>query len=320
MSTAGRWSGVLAFGLLFGSEKVGASAPTSGTPPVACARFSSATGHVWERAKSPASLRYCDWLASGTAKLVGRAPAANDVIELARRADEAVPGQAAPKILEGRALLILQNPKGAVAAFEEARARDPRALEEPAALLAWARANAQIGARDEAAKAYRALLPSASSLGAEARGSLPFEAAMVLMANGPKDVDMAIAVFRQARRDVASSLQNGTHVGLALALDRAGQKDEAKTLLSEIPPSVDVPSWLGSKVTEALTIAGVPEERDALEATLLEASRRTAARDAWKRYLQGRGGAGPWASHARAHDEQLGGTKSSVRYPREPSR
>src|SRR5205085_4188859 len=103
----------------------------------------------------------------------------------------------------------------------------------PVALLAWARANARTGHLDEAAQAYRAALPRTSALGASERAGACFEAGMIVMAQGQKGVDDAVAMFRQARRDAQDAMQVASVVALALALDRSAQKDEAKAVLAE---------------------------------------------------------------------------------------
>lgn len=274
--------------------------------------------NVWERAKEPQLRRYCDLLASGTAKLVGSASLAKDVPAIAAEADKLFPGRAAPKVLEGRALLRLGKPAAAVAALEEAKKRDERALDDPVALLAWARANARTGRIDEAAQAYRAALPRTSALSTPERSAASFEAGMIVMAQGPKVVDDAVAMLRQARREAQDAMQVASVVALALALDRAGQRDEAKAVLAERVRS-DVKPVLGDpRVVEALADAGVPGEAEALAATALEAVDPAAAREAWRRYADGAGGKGPWAEHARAHEGAAASAKRPAREAPKP--
>src|SRR5205085_391712 len=101
----------------------------------------------WERAKEPNLRRYCDLLASGTAKLVGSGSAVlvKEVPQIADDADKLLPNRASPSVLKGRAYLRMGKPAEALAALEEAKRRDDRALDDPVALLAWARANARTG-------------------------------------------------------------------------------------------------------------------------------------------------------------------------------
>lgn len=265
--------------------------------------------NVWERAKEPQLRKYCNLLASGTAKLVGNASLAKEVPGIAAEADKMLPGRAAPKVLEGRALLRLGKAGDAVKALEEAKKRDDRALDDPVALLAWARANARTAHLDEAAKAYRAALPRTSALSTAERSAASFEAGMIVMGQGQKTVDDAIAMLRQARRDAQDALQVASVVALALALDRSGQKDEAKAVLAERVRSDVKPVLVDARVVEALADAGVPFEGDALVATALEVTDPPAAREAWRRYLEGAGGKGPWADHARAHESAAPGAK-----------
>jgi tetratricopeptide (TPR) repeat protein len=265
--------------------------------------------NVWERAKEPQLRKYCNLLASGTAKLVGSASLAKDVPGIAGEADKMLPGRAAPKVLEGRALLRLGKAGEAVKALEEAKKRDDRALDDPVALLAWARANARTAHLDEAAKAYRAALPRTSALSTAERSAASFEAGMIVMGQGQKTVDDSVAMLRQARRDAQDALQVASVVALALALDRSGQKEEAKAVLSERVRSDVKPVLVDARVVEALADAGVPYESDALVATALEVTDPGAAREAWRKYLEGAGGRGPWADHARAHESAAPGAK-----------
>jgi tetratricopeptide (TPR) repeat protein len=256
----------------------------------------------WERAKEPNLQSYCTLLASGTAKLVNGGALAKDVPGIADEADKLLPGRAAPSVLKGRALLRLGKPQDALAALEEAKKRDERALDDPVALLAWARANARTGHEGDAAQAYRAALPRTSALSTPERSAASFEAGMIVMAQGPNAVDDAVAMLRQARREAQDAMQFASVVGLALALDRSGQKEEAKAVLAERVRSDAKPILADPRITDALADAGVARERDALLATALEVTEPAAAREAWHRYIEGPGGKGPWGDHARAHE------------------
>ncbi|HVJ90431.1 MAG TPA: hypothetical protein VM580_11565 [Labilithrix sp.] len=257
--------------------------------------------NAWERAKEPNLRRFCDLLASGTAKLVGSGASAlvNDVPRIADEADKLLPGRASPAVLKGRAYLRLGRAEDAVAALSEAKRRDDRALDDPVALLAWARANARTGHLAEATRAYRAALPRTSTLSAAERSSASFEAGMTVMAEGAAGIDDAVAMFRQARRDAQDAMQVASVVALALALDRSGQREEARAVLWERVRS-GARQWLADpRVVEALADAGVGYETDALVAVALEGIDATLAKDAWRKYLEGPGGKSPWAEHAR---------------------
>jgi tetratricopeptide (TPR) repeat protein len=260
----------------------------------------------WERAKEPNLQSYCTLLASGTAKLVNGGALAKEVPQIAEEADKLLPGRAAPSVLKGRALLRLGKPAEALKALEEARARDDRALDDPVALLAWARANARTGHFDEAAQAYRAALPRTSALSAPERSAASFEAGMIVMAQGPKAIDDAVAMLRQARREAQDAMQLASVVGLALALDRSGQKEEARAVLAERVRSDAKPILKDPRVLDALADAGVAHEADALIAIALEPNDPAGARESWKRYGESAGGKGPWGDHARAHEGAAG--------------
>ncbi len=290
------------------------SAGWSSARPPECAPLGDglrAASNVWERAKSPELRRYCDLIASGAAKLAGSGadPAtAREVLAIADEAERAIPARAAPSVLRGRALAKLGRYKEALAALEDGKGRDDRALDDPASLLAWARMLARNGRRDDAAAAYRALLPRASTLTLADRGAACIEAGLLASARGPSGLAEAVADLRQARRDS----QEVTHVvavlALALALDRAGDRDEARAVLAEQARG-DVRGVLGDpRAREIFSASGATPEADAMAALAFEASgEASAAREAWRIYLESAGAKGTWADHARAHE--AGGAK-----------
>lgn len=278
----------------------------------------------WERAKEPNLRRYCDLLASGTAKLVGSGSAVlvKDVPGIADEADKLLPGRASPLVLKGRAFLRMNQAGEALRALEEAKKRDDRALDDPVALLAWARANARTGHLPEAAAAYRAALPRTSALSAQERAAAAFEAGMtVMLQRTPNAIDDAVAMFRQARRDAQDSLQVASVTALALALDRAGQKDEAKSVLADRIRTDPRPFLVGDpRVREAIADAGANDETDALLAFALEAqgADTATAKDLWRKYLDGSGGKGPWADHARDHAGAAASAKPAAKPAAKP--
>jgi tetratricopeptide (TPR) repeat protein len=217
----------------------------------------------WERAKEPNLRRYCDLLASGMSKLVGAGARVKDVPAIADEAEKLLPGRAAPSVLKGRALLRLGKAEEALAALTEARKRDERALDDPLALLVWARANARTGHPAEAVKAYRAALPRMSSASPQERAVASFEAGMAVMGQGTGALDDAIAMFRQARREAQDALAGASALALALALDRAGQGDEARAVLADLhaDPAAIVAD---PRVVLSLADAGCSGESEAL--------------------------------------------------------
>jgi tetratricopeptide (TPR) repeat protein len=208
-----------------------AAAPLQGARPAECAPLASVTAsNVWERAKYPVLRRYCDLLSNGAAKLAstGDAADAREAIEDADEASRALPGYAAPAVLRGRALVALGQFREAVASMGEATAADPRALDDPAALLAWGRALGRVKRPADAEAAFLSLLPRAIALPPAERGEAELEAAFLAQARGKGGLDQAIALFRQAQRDAQDSLQAVASLALSLALDRAGEREESR--------------------------------------------------------------------------------------------
>jgi tetratricopeptide (TPR) repeat protein len=310
---------VLALTLALLAQLTGAG--WSSSRPAECAPLGEGlrgVSNVWERAKSPELGRYCDLLASGAAKLAGGAasgaPAgAREALAIADEADRAIPSRAAPSVLRGRALARLGLDKDALVAFEEGRRRDDRALEDPASLLAWARVLARAGRLEEASAAYRSLLPRASTLTVADRGSACIEAGLLASARGPSGLDEAIADLRQARRDSQEVIQAVATLALALALDRAGAREEARAVLGDGSRGDPRVTLSDARARELLTRVSAAAEADAMVAVGLEAAGEgTAAREAWKTYESGPSSRGPWAEHARAHAHDAASKRSGA--------
>jgi hypothetical protein len=287
---------------LFVLGQAAGGASWSGARPAECAPLTgAASGNVWERAKYSGLRRYCDLLASGAAKLAtGAGPAeAREAIASADEASRLLPGRAAPAVLRGRALVALGEWRQAVDAVEGVTAADPHALDDPAALFAWARALARVGRAADAESALHSLLPRAAGLPPAERGKAEIEAALLAQARGPTALGDAVALLRQAVRDAQDALLAVAGMALSLALDRAGQREESRVDLraeKRDPREVVV----DPRAQEALADVGAESEADALAAFALEVHDPHAARDLWTRYLAGPGGKGPWADHARA--------------------
>jgi hypothetical protein len=254
--------------------------------------------NVWERAKSPELRHYCDLVASAASKLAGTAAMAEAARQAAREADAVLPGHAAPRALEGRALAALGQFDGAYTALAEARTRDPRVLDDPLALLAWARVAARTKHGKEAAEAYRALLPRASGLAGADRAAAATESGLVLMAGGPADLDSAAAALREALRGAQDETETVAVLALALALDRLGDADESRALLADRSHGDPRPALAVQRAKDLASVA--PAELPALVAMALERIDVPAAREAWEDYAA-RAPDGPWAAHARAH-------------------
>src|SRR5260370_29310811 len=163
---------------------------SSGRPPE-CAEARGRTANVWEQAKSPELRRYCDLVASALSKLAGTTIMAEAALEEARSANAVLPGHAAPRILEGRALASLGKLGEAFAALADAKAIDARALDDAGSLLVWARVLARTGHLEQAWQAYRTLLPAATALSSADRSCAAIEAGVGSNRLGPRGLDAA---------------------------------------------------------------------------------------------------------------------------------
>ncbi len=268
------------------------------------------SGNVWERAKSPELRRYCDLVASAASKLAGTTGMAEQALSAANEADQVLPGHAAPRVLAGRALEALGKLDLAIAAMTEGKAREPGALDDPRAMLAWARAQARTHHPEPAAEAYRALLPRAAALPASDRSSAEIEAGLVAMAHGADRLDEAAAALREGVREAQDEPRAVAILALALVLERRGDAEESRALLAERAPGDPRRVLSTPRAKELLSVA--PSEESALAALALEPSDPAGARDAWQQYVTG-APQGPWAASAKAHLAALGAGKGGRR-------
>jgi tetratricopeptide (TPR) repeat protein len=259
------------------------------------------SGNVWERAKSPELRRYCDLIASAASKLAGTTGMAEQALSSANEADQVLPGHAAPKVLAGRALEALGKLDEAIAAMTEGQKREPGALDDPRAMLAWARAQARTQHPVPAAEAYRALLPRAAALPASDRSSAEIEAGLVAMAGGADRLDEAAAALREGVREAQDEPR---------AVERRGDAEESRALLSERAQGDPRKLVATPRAKELLSVAQA--ERSAIVALALEPTDAAGAKDAWQEYLTA-APQGPWAASAKAHLAGLGAGKGRHR-------
>jgi tetratricopeptide (TPR) repeat protein len=285
-----------------------AVAAWSNARPPECGDPAGHALNVWERAKSPELRRYCDLVGSASSKLAGMVVMAESALEAAGAADKVLPLHAAPRVLEGRALAALGRYDEARAALADGKARDPRALDDPAALLAWGRALARTGDMRGAGEAYRALLPRSATLSGSERVSAEIEAALVAMARGDSGLDEAAAALREALREAQDETQRIAVLALALTLDRRGNADEAFALLLERGRGDPRDAIASSRAKALLAVA--PAETHALAALALEPIDAAGARDQWQRALD-EAPTGVWAAHTRAHLAALGAKRAA---------
>jgi hypothetical protein len=273
--------------------------------PAECAAVTlrGARRAVWERAREPRLVIYCDALASGYSALA-RAPA--QALAAARKAQTALPGRAAAIVLEARALVALGKSSEAWPRFVLARKSSRRSAESPGALHDLAVAALQSGHKDEAVRAFRALAPRAGLLGdGYQKQRVYVEAAAVVMTLGPDALNEASGYLAEARRKGTPPGVGDWVLGLfALVLDRQGRSDEARGVVAEaggawfLARMTDEPGAGRPLVASAMPVVAGGEEH-AIVATLAERDAPELARERWQTFLDGQGGKGPWAEHAK---------------------
>jgi tetratricopeptide (TPR) repeat protein len=239
----------------------------------------AAASDFWDEVRSPG-------LAAHRAQLVHAAEAlsrnrASAALHHAEAAIAAQPERAAGHALRGRALLALARHGEATAAFEQALARDPRALDDDAGAEAAAQSALYVGRPDLTLRVANRWL--AQTRDARARGRALLMLADALQLSGPSDLRRAVAAYREALID--SAHEQRALLGLALALHRSGEGDEAIALArraGEKPGPTALP----------------PHELAARTALWLSAiGDRAAAGEAWARAAEG---GHVWSEHARA--------------------
>jgi tetratricopeptide (TPR) repeat protein len=285
---------------------------------------------VWERARIPGLQKYCDMLSRARAQLSSNPELSRAA---ALEADKALPGRAPPKVALARAALALGDLETAAKQFLAAKAIDPRSVEDPSTMHDLCRVLRKTGKRDEAITVYRALVPRVDLLSTtERRVSVLLEAAHASMAahaaanaddKAPKaadkadakagdaakasPLDEAIAFLREAKQRPPTLLSNDVALALVLALDRAGEHEQADAALADAHRT-------GARVRQSsLDYLSSTDEKLALEALVLEGSDRAAAIKSWESYLATPAGKGPWASAARSRLDALkkGGGKAA---------
>jgi tetratricopeptide (TPR) repeat protein len=275
--------------------------------PIECRPSGRAAADFWHRARAPDLAGYCNLLGRGYSRL-GSDP--RGALEAARAAELVRPGRAATSVLRGRAKLELGDPQGAWREFEQAKVRDPAALTDPAALRDLGLAALATGHRDEARRAYRKLVPRASLLESAAeRQRVYLEAAMLAMGDGAQGLGEAIGLLTSARREQAApGFSRLVTAALALALDRQGQVERARTLAAELEGPEALERWVrggdgaAARIRPAhpdLHVVLPPGELPALAAIAAERTEPERALEEWRACVVA-APAGPWVGHARA--------------------
>lgn len=258
---------------------------------------------LWDRARRPTEATFCDALARGYSQL-WRAP--ERALAEAERAKKVLPKRAEPIVLAGRALMQMNRAKDAWTEFERADALSRRSLEEPSALHDVAAAAHASGHKAEALTLFRRLVPRASLLsrGAE-RQRVYLEAALLVMAEGPENLNEATGYLVEARRfRGAPGLSDVVTGALALALDRQGQTEEAHGVAAEAGGPGAAERWI--KGTAGAGITAPSGELHAVAATLAEREDPEKARAEWQAFLDSESGKGKWGEHAKKRLASLG--------------
>jgi len=255
-----------------------------------CAARASASANSWERVKEPALGPYCELLASATSKLSSKPPAPLAALKSLEAAEKILPERLSTLVLRAQALAMAGDLASAYDAFRDAKKRSPNLLDDPRALLSFARVAASVGQLGESLGVYRVLLMRTSTLPSADRAEVPLEAGIVAMGEG--DLAEAVRCLRIAEKESNDFERVLAGLGAALAADRVkGGASAAKTNL----PEETARRFLAATESQIAQIP--PADRDAWRAFALDALRSPEAKEAWKRAANA---GGHYAAYAAA--------------------
>jgi len=239
---------------------------------------------------------------------MGRGEWGQALVQL-ERAAAAIPDRAEAHRLRGDVLHRLVRDEGAIDAWTRARALDPLLEHDAGLAFEFAISVTRLGRLDEAIAEYERIF-AVTGPGHRLRSLAYCNAAELVMARGPEQIEEAIALYRESLEERPANLL--ALWGIALALERAGRAPESGTELERLRRSD--PS-LATLADEDVFFVP-PEEVHAYRAIGFSAfGNLSGAVDAWHTFLGGAGAAGPWAAHAR---ESL--ATAEQRLAREPRR
>jgi hypothetical protein len=306
------------FGLLLAALALPPEVPAAAAAsprPLMCRAQSQGQSSLWARARPTEVERFCGALARGHARL-DRAPA--EALELARAAIAMFPSETLGPLLEGRALLRLGRAGEAWQRLAPLVLASAPGLDDASSLHDVARAALLAENLDDAQRLYRLLMPRSVMLGSdELRRAATIEAAALALARGPADLEEALGYLGEARASPAAGERDLVLGLLALTLDRAGRREQARTVAREASGPYDLegrlsraerarvaaPELAASEAAESPVSRGralLPEgELHAVIAVLAEGRDAGLRRAHLVAFLASAGGKGPWAEHAR---------------------
>jgi len=264
----------------------------------------ASAGDFWDEVRTPHVRAYRLRLEHGREALhEGHGDAA---LEDADAAIALAPERAPAHVLRARALVMASGAgdSRAVTSVRAALAADPAALDDPGDAEAAARVAAIAG---DHRLASRVLARAVSRMDAtqRTRGRLYILLGDMLLAAGPEQLRDAVLAFREGAGQAGDDRVRA-RLGLALALRRAGELDEARIVAREVLVQ-------GGMVESALGAdrALLPlTEVSARAAIALEAlGDLDGARERWTQAAEG----GPWQAHARRELDALAHTAAAPR-------
>jgi tetratricopeptide (TPR) repeat protein len=193
-------------------------------------------------------------------------------------------------VVAGRAFGAEGRHGDALVAFQRGLELSARALEDGDDAIAAATSAINVGRAELGCAILERLLARAEPPARKAKALVML--ADALQARGPSKLQEAIPAYREAMQHEAA--RKPAWLGLALALHRSGQAEEALALAQRAEPDAE-PAAAG------VWLPG-PERSARLGLWLLAIGDHAAAERAW---LAAADGDGPWSEHARATGRAL---------------
>jgi hypothetical protein len=311
----------------YGQEAASELVAAATVRPVSCGPAThGGAPSLWSRIGQSGSTLYCRLIAGGLARLQSD-PA--EALSMALRAETLRLDDGAATVLRARALAATGSYADAWAAFGVATAKlwqvgGPNALHE-LGMTALA-----TGHYEEAAAAYRALVPRAALMGDELRRQkVHVEGALAVMHQGERGAAEAVSYLSELRRgSIFPGLGDYVVATFALALDRQGRSAESRGVVAESEGPWGLAATLeaslpedlanaaagrtnsseadesgtndrGSDLAQAAVVALSVTDLRALVAVLAEEVAPDLALQQWQSCLEAfTESAGPWVAHA----------------------
>ena len=264
----------------------------------------AADSDFWAEVRRPGITAYQRAMAEG--RVLREQGRLREALEALGRATQALPDEAEGHRWRGNVLFDLDDPRGAVDAWDRARELDPMLAENVRHAFDMAIALSKTQDFVRTVAEYERIVPRlGAGEDAEFRAGVFANCAEAQMAQGRDHLDAAVRNYRRSLEEL-STYRLG-HWGLAVSLDRQGSLVESR---EEVRRAIDGDPAMTSLRRGGVFFIPVYELHVYLALGHAAQGRPTLAADEWRQYLADGGGAGPWKDVAERHLAELGGARA----------